>query len=178
MSLRAQQIIAYESGVCDTVDPLAGSYYVETLTDHIEKEMLDFINKIESQGGMMAVIKSGWLKEEISRSAYLKQKALEDGRQVRVGLNKFCVDEETNFEMHKPNPQLLEIRKKDLKQLRAERDNATVQSSLETLRKAAQGSENLMPFLQNAVRNYATIGEITKVLKDVFGEYKPEAIAI
>ena len=140
--------------------------------------MLDFINKIESQGGMMEVIKSGWLKKEISRSAYLKQKALEDGRQVRVGLNKFCVDEETNFEMHKPNPQLLEIRKKDLKQLRAERDNATVQSSLETLRKAAQGSENLMPFLQNAVRNYATIGEITKVLKDVFGEYKPEAIAI
>jgi methylmalonyl-CoA mutase N-terminal domain/subunit len=178
MSLRAQQIIAYESGVCDTVDPLAGSYYVETLTDQIEKEMLDFINKIESKGGMMGVIKSGWLKEEISRSAYLKQKALEDGRQVRVGLNKFCVDEETNFEMHKPNPQLLEIRKKDLKQLRAERDNAAVQSSLEELRKAAQGSENLMPVLQNAVRNYATIGEITTVLKDIFGEHKPEAIAI
>jgi methylmalonyl-CoA mutase N-terminal domain/subunit len=178
MSLRAQQIIAYESGVCDTVDPLAGSYYVETLTDQIEKEMLDFVNKIESQGGMMEVIKSGWLKKEISRSAYLKQKALEDGRQVRVGLNKFCVDEDTDFEMHEPNPELLEIRKKDLKQLRAERDNAAVQSSLETLRKAAQGSENLMPFLQNAVRNYATIGEITKVLKDVFGEYKPEAIAI
>jgi methylmalonyl-CoA mutase N-terminal domain/subunit len=178
MSLRAQQIIAYESGVCDTVDPLAGSYYVETLTDQIEKEMLDFINKIDSHGGMMEVIKSGWLKKEISRSAYLKQKALEDGRQVRVGLNKFCVDEETNFEMHEPNPQLLEIRKKDLRQLRAERDNAAVQSSLETLRKAAQGSENLMPFLQNAVRNYATVGEITKVLKDVFGEYKPEAIAI
>jgi methylmalonyl-CoA mutase N-terminal domain/subunit len=97
---------------------------------------------------------------------------------VRVGLNKFCVDEEPNFEMHEPNPQLLEIRKKDLKQLRAERDNAAVQSSLETLRKAAQGSENLMPFLQNAVRNYATVGEITKVLKDVFGEYTPEAIAI
>jgi methylmalonyl-CoA mutase N-terminal domain/subunit len=178
MSLRAQQIIAYESGVCDTVDPLAGSYYVETLTDHIEKEMLDFINKIESKGGMMGVIKSGWLKEEISRSAYLKQKALEDGRQVRVGLNKFCVDEETNFEMHEANPQLLEIRKKDLKQLRAERDNAAVHSSLETLRKAAQGSDNLMPFLQDAVRSYATVGEITTVLKDVFGEYKPEAIPI
>ncbi len=82
MSLRAQQIIAYESGVCDTVDPLAGSYYVETLTDEIEKEMLDFIHKIEARGGMMGVIKSGWLKQEISRSAYLKQKALEDGRQV------------------------------------------------------------------------------------------------
>jgi methylmalonyl-CoA mutase N-terminal domain/subunit len=178
MSLRAQQIIAFESGVCDTVDPLGGSYYVETLTDRIEKEMFDFIKKIESQGGMMEVIKSGWLKKEISRSAYLKQKALEDGKQVRVGLNKFCVEEEINYEMHKPNPQLLEIRKKDLKKLRAERDNAAVRSSLEALRKAAQGSENLMPFLQNAVRNYATVGEITKELKDVFGEYKPKPITI
>ena len=178
MSLRAQQIIAYESGVCDTVDPLGGSYYVETLTDRIEKEMLDFINKIETQGGMMEVIRSGWLKKEISRSAYLKQKALEDGRQVKVGLNKFCVEEDINYEMHRPNPQLLEIRKNDLKKLRAERDNAAVRSSLETLRKAAQGTENLMPFLQDAVRGYATIGEITKVLKDVFGEYKPKPIAV
>ncbi len=178
MSLRAQQIIAYESGVCDTVDPLGGSYYVETLTDRIEKEMLDFINKIEAQGGMMEVIRSGWLKKEISRSAYLKQKALEDGRQVRVGLNKFCVEEDIHYEMHKPNPQLLEIRRKDLKKLRAERDSAAVRSSLEALRKAAQGTENLMPFLQDAVRNYATIGEITRVLKDVFGEYKPKPISV
>jgi methylmalonyl-CoA mutase, N-terminal domain len=178
MSLRAQQIIAYESGVCDTVDPLGGSYYVETLTDQIEKEMLHFINRIESRGGMMEVIKSGWLKKEITRSAYLKQKALEDGRQVRVGLNKFRVDEEPDFEMHKPNPQLLEIRKRNLRQLRAERDNDAVQGSLEALGQAAQGTENLMPYLQNAVRNYATVGEITRVLKDVFGEYKPEPITI
>jgi len=176
MSLRAQQIVAYESGVCDTVDPLAGSYYVEALTDQIEKEMLDFINKIESRGGMMEVIRSGWLKQEISRSAYVKQKALEDGRQVRVGLNKFRVEEDTTFELHKPNPQLLELRKKDLKKLREERDNTAVKLSLETLKKAAQGSENLMPFLQDAVRYYATIGEITKVLKDVFGVYKPKPI--
>ena len=94
------------------------------------------------------------------------------------GYISFVLTKRQFFEMHKLNPQLLEITKKDLKQLRAERDNATVRSSPETLRKAAQGSENLMPFLQNAVRNYATIGEITKVLKDVFGEYKPEAIAI
>lgn len=178
MSLRAQQIIAYESGVCDTVDPLGGSYYVETLTDQIEKEMLDFINKIETQGGMMEVINSGWLKKEISRSAYLKQKALEDGRQVKVGLNRFCVEEEITYEMHKPNPKLLEIRRENLRQLRAERDNAAVRSSLEALKKAAQGTENLMPFLQDAVRSYATIGEITRVLKDVFGEYKPKPIAI
>ncbi len=176
MSLRAQQIIAYESGVSDVVDPLGGSYYVEALTDEAEKAMLDFINKIESRGGMMEVIKSGWLKTEIARSAYLKQKALDEGTQIRVGLNKFCVDEETTFELHKPNPQILEIRKENLKKLRAERDSDAVQASLEKLRKAAQGTDNLMPSLQDAVRNYATIGEITRVLKDVFGEYKPKPI--
>lgn len=178
MSLRAQQIIAYESGVCDTVDPLAGSYYVETLTDEIEKQMLDFIKKIEARGGMMGVIKSGWLKQEISRSAYLKQRALEDGRQVRVGLNKFCVEEDTVYEMHKRAPRLLETRRQDLKRLRAERDNAAVDASLERLRKAAEGSDNLMPYLQDAVKNYATMGEIGRVLRSVFGEYKPAPIAL
>jgi methylmalonyl-CoA mutase N-terminal domain/subunit len=176
MSLRAQQIIAYESGVSEVVDPLGGSYYVEALTDEAEKRMLDFIKKIESRGGMMEVIRSGWLKTEVARSAYVKQKALDEGRQVKVGLNKFCVDEETDFELHKPNPQLLEMRKEALKKLRAERDNGTVQLSLEKLRKAAQGTDNLMPFVQDAVRNYATIGEISKVLKDVFGEYKPKPL--
>jgi methylmalonyl-CoA mutase N-terminal domain/subunit len=178
MSLRAQQIIAYESGVCDTVDPLAGSYYVETLTDEIEKEMWAFVNKIESRGGMMAVITSGWLKQEISRSAYLKQKALEDGRQVRVGLNKFCVEEDTVFEMHEPNPELLDIRRRDLKRLREERDNAAVRTSLGRLQEAAECCDNLMPFLQVAVRHYATMGEIAGVLRSVFGEYKPAPIAV
>ncbi|MCE5252978.1 MAG: methylmalonyl-CoA mutase family protein [Actinomycetia bacterium] len=178
MSLRAQQIIAYESGVCDTVDPLAGSYYVETLTDQIEAEMARFIERIEVQGGMMAVIKSGWLKQEISRSAYLKQRALEDGRQVRVGLNKFCVEEDVAYEMHKPDPRLLETRREDLKRLRAERDNAAVRASLETLRRAAQGSGNLMPYLQDAARHYATMGEIARVFRDVFGEYKPAPMRI
>lgn len=174
MSLRAQQIIAYESGASDVVDPLGGSYYVEALTDEAEKGMLDFINKIESRGGMMEVIKSGWLKSEIARSAYEKQKALDEGKQVRVGLNKFCVEEKIGFELHKPNQQLLEVRKESLKKLRAERDNSAVKLSLEKLLKAAQGSDNLVPFVQDSVRNYATIGEITKVLKDVFGEYKPK----
>lgn len=178
MSLRAQQIIAYESGVCDTVDPLAGSYYVESLTDEIERQMLDFITKIESRGGMMAVIRSGWLKQEISRSAYLKQKALEDGRQVRVGLNRFVVEEETDFEMHRPNPRLLEIRKADLAKLKRDRDDATVRSTLEVLRNAARTSDNLMPFLQDAVRCYATMGEIAAVFREEFGEYKPVPISI
>jgi methylmalonyl-CoA mutase N-terminal domain/subunit len=177
LSLRAQQIIAYEAGVSEVVDPLGGSYYVEALTDEAERRILDFLNKIASRGGMMEVIKSGWLKREVAHSAYVKQKALEEGKQIRVGLNKFCVDEEPTFELHKPNSQLLEKRKESLKKLRAERNNSAVQHSLEKLRKAAEGTDNLMPFAQDAVRNDATIGEMTKVLKSVFGEYKSEAIA-
>jgi methylmalonyl-CoA mutase N-terminal domain/subunit len=173
MSLRAMQIIAYESGVCDTVDPLGGSYYVEALTDEAEARILDFINQIESKGGMMGVIKSGWLKREIARSAYLKQRALEEGRQIRVGLNKYCVDEKPTFELHKADQNLVDRRKESLRKLRAERDNSAVQLSLEKLRKAAQGNENLVPFAIDAVRNYATVGEIAGVLRDVFGEYKP-----
>ena len=173
MSLRAMQIIAYESGVCDTVDPLGGSYYVEALTDEAEARILDYIKQIESRGGMMGVIKSGWLKQEVARSAYLKQRALEEGRQIRVGLNKFCVDEEPTFELHKPDLNLVDRRKESLRKLRAERDNSAVQLSLEKLRKAAQGNENLVPFAIDAVRNYATVGEIAGVLRDVFGEYKP-----
>jgi len=173
MSLRAQQIIAYESGVCDTVDPLGGSYYVETLTDEIEKEMEAFIKKIEDRGGMLEVIRSGWLKREVERTAYAKQKALEDGRLVRVGLNKFCVEEDTRFELHRHDPELVKRRKEELRRLRGERDPAAVERALRELEKAARGPENLMPYMQEAVRHYATIGEITGVLKSVFGEYKP-----
>jgi methylmalonyl-CoA mutase N-terminal domain/subunit len=173
MSLRAMQIIAYESGVCDTVDPLGGSYYVEALTDEAEARILDYIKQIESRGGMMGVIKSGWLKQEIAHSAYLKQRAIEEGRQIRVGLNKFCVDEEPTFELHKPDPNLVDRRKESLRKLRAERDNSAVQLSLEKLRKAAQGNENLVPFAIDAVKSYATVGEIAGVLRGVFGEYKP-----
>jgi methylmalonyl-CoA mutase N-terminal domain/subunit len=173
MSLRAMQIVAYESGVCDTVDPLGGSYYVEALTDEAEARILDYVKQIESKGGMMGVIKSGWLKQEVARSAYQKQKAIEEGKLVRVGLNKYFVDEKRSFELHKADPSLVEKRRESLRKLRAERDNSAVQLSLEKLRKAAQGKENLVPFAIDAVKTYATTGEIVKVLKGVFGEYKP-----
>jgi methylmalonyl-CoA mutase N-terminal domain/subunit len=173
MSLRAMQIVAYESGVCDTVDPLGGSYYVEALTDEAEARILDYVKQIESKGGMMGVIKSGWLKQEVARSAYQKQKAIEEGKLVRVGLNKYFVDEKRSFELHKADTSLVEKRKESLRKLRAERDNSAVQLSLEKLRKAAQGKENLVPFAIDAVKVYATTGEIVKVLKGVFGEYKP-----
>jgi methylmalonyl-CoA mutase N-terminal domain/subunit len=173
MSLRAMQIVAYESGVCDTVDPLGGSYYVEALTDEAEARILDYVKQIESKGGMMGVIKSGWLKQEVARSAYQKQKAIEEGKLVRVGLNKYFVDEKRSFELHKADPSLIEKRRESLRKLRAERDNSAVQLSLEKLRKAAQGTDNLVPFAIDAVKAYATTGEIVKVLKGVFGEYKP-----
>jgi methylmalonyl-CoA mutase N-terminal domain/subunit len=173
MSLRAQQIIAHESGASEVVDPLGGSYYVEALTDAAEKGIMDYITRIEAKGGMQEVIKSGWLKREVARSAYLKQKAIDEGRQVMVGLNKFTDNEEINFELHKPNPQLLAMRKESLKKLRAERDNNAVKQSLEKLRKAAQGTDNLMPYTQDAMRNYATIGEVAGVFREIFGEYKP-----
>jgi methylmalonyl-CoA mutase N-terminal domain/subunit len=173
MSLRALQIVAYESGVCDTVDPLGGSYYVEALTDEAEARILDYVKQIESRGGMMGVIKSGWLKQEVARSAYLQQRAIEEGKLVRVGLNKYCVDERPSFELHKADPTLIERRRESLRKLRAERDNNAVQASLEKLRKAAQGKENLVPYAIDAVKTYATTGEIVKVLKAIFGEYKP-----
>lgn len=173
MSLRAMQIVAYESGVCDTVDPLGGSYYVEALTDEAEARILDYIKQIESKGGMLGVIKSGWLKQEVARSAYLQQRAIEDGKLVRVGLNKYCIDEKPTFELHKADTSLVEKRRDSLRKLRAERDNSSVQLSLEKLRKAAQGKENLVPFAIDAVKTYATTGEIVKVLKGVFGEHKP-----
>jgi methylmalonyl-CoA mutase N-terminal domain/subunit len=173
MSLRALQIVAYESGVCDTVDPLGGSYYVEALTDEAEARILDYVKQIESRGGMMGVTKSGWLKQEVARSAYLQQRAIEEGKLVRVGLNKYCVDDKPSFELHKADPTLIERRRESLRKLRAERDNNAVQVSLEKLRKAAQGKENLVPYAIDAVKTYATTGEIVKVLKGIFGEYKP-----
>jgi methylmalonyl-CoA mutase N-terminal domain/subunit len=173
MSLRALQIVAYESGVCDTVDPLGGSYYVEALTDEAEARILDYVKQIESRGGMMGVTKSGWLKQEVARSAYLQQRAIEEGKLVKVGLNKYCVDDKPSFELHKADPTLIESRRESLRKLRAERDNNAVQASLEKLRKAAQGKENLVPYAIDAVKTYATTGEIVKVLKGIFGEYKP-----
>jgi methylmalonyl-CoA mutase N-terminal domain/subunit len=173
LALRTQQIIAYESGAADVVDPLGGSYYVEALTDQCEKEMLNFINQIESRGGLLKVTESGWIREEIRRSAYVSQKELEEGKRIRVGLNKFCVEEEPTFNIHKPDPKAVDERRKSLKKLKEERDGSAVQRSLKEIDKAAHSKVNLMPFIIDAVKNYATLGEITRVLKSVFGEYKP-----
>ncbi len=173
IGLRTQQILAYETGITDVIDPLGGSYYVEALTDKIEMEILKYLEKIEESGGMVKAIESGWMQEELSRSAYQMQNDIEEGRRVVVGVNKFVTPERIEFKIHEQNPEVPKEMKRRLERLRKERDNDAVRRSLERIRDVARGKDNLVPFVLEAVKNYATIGEICAVLKEVFGEYQP-----
>jgi len=175
IALRTQQILAYESGVTDVVDPLGGSYYIEVLTDRIEREVIDYINQIEARGGIIKATESGWVQKEIARSSYLKQKEIAEGQRIIVGVNKFASDEKISFEIHRRDPKAAEEMKKRLEKLRRERDNSAVKRCLAEIGKVAKGKDNLTPVVLNAVRNYATIGEICGVLKGVFGEYQSPA---
>ncbi len=176
IALRTQQIIAYESGVAETVDPLAGSYYVESLTDQIEKEVLQYIKRIDDLGGAVKAIEQGYVQQEIQDSAYAWQMDVEKGERIIVGLNKFQVKENPPKGLLRVDPAVGERQKQKLAQLRQSRDNATVQRTLEALRKAARGPDNLMPPILDAVRAYATLGEICGVLREEFGEYKPNVM--
>ena len=176
IALRTLQIIGYESGVADVVDPLAGSYYVESLTSEVEKEALAYLKEIDDRGGIVKVVESGWMQQEIAHSAYMRQKEIDEGKRVVVGLNKFVSDEKPALEIHKVNPEIVKKQTISLEKLRRERDNEAVQHSLEKVRKSAQGKENLMPVVIEAVSNYATLGEVSGILKEVFGEYKALAI--
>jgi methylmalonyl-CoA mutase N-terminal domain/subunit len=173
LTLRTQQMIAYESGITDTVDPLGGSYYIEALTDQIENEAYEYIKKIDELGGAVAAIEKGYMQAEIAKSGYKRHLAIEHGEQVVVGVNKFISKEEQKGEYLKVDPSVGERQIAKVNAMKQKRDNATVQSSLEKLRKAAQGEDNLMPYLIDAVKTYATLGEICGVLREEFGEYKP-----
>jgi methylmalonyl-CoA mutase N-terminal domain/subunit len=173
IALRTQQIIAYESGVADTIDPLAGSYYIESLTDEIERQALEYIAKIDEMGGAVKAIEQGYMQREIQNAAYQAQMAIEDGSSVVVGVNKFRIENEPKPELQKINPELERIQNERLAELRKTRDNEKVQATLAALRQAAQGTENLMPYILDAVKAYATLGEICNVMRDVFGEYQP-----
>jgi methylmalonyl-CoA mutase N-terminal domain/subunit len=174
IALNTQHIIAHETGVPDVMDPLGGSYYVEALTNEIEKEILAYLEEIDAKGGIIKGIESGWIQGEIARSAYIKQKDIEDERRIIVGVNKFVAKEKPAIKIHRSiEPKTaLEMREKMAK-LRRERDNNAVQRSLGALCKAGQGNDNLVPFVLDAVKNYATIGEICDVFRDIFGEYRP-----
>jgi methylmalonyl-CoA mutase N-terminal domain/subunit len=173
IALRTQQIIAYESGVADTVDPLAGSYYVESLTDAIEERAWQYIDYIDKLGGAVAAIEQGYMQKEIHRAAYDTQMAIERGERIVVGVNKFTLDHEVQPELMRVDPNLGKLQAERLKKLRAERNHEAWQNALARLRTAAAGDDNLMPFIIDAVRAYATTGEICNVLREVFGEYRP-----
>ncbi|EOD01132.1 acyl-CoA mutase large subunit family protein [Caldisalinibacter kiritimatiensis] len=176
IALRTQQIVAHESGVADTIDPLAGSYYIESLTKQIEEEAMKYIDKIDELGGAPKAIEKGYIQREIQESAYKYQKEVESGKQIVVGVNKFQIEEEPHKDILKVDPAVGELQQKKLEQLKAERDNEKVKETLEALRKAAEGTENTMPYILEAVKAYATLGEICGVLRDVFGEYQQSVI--
>lgn len=174
IALRTQQIIAYESGLADVVDPLGGSYYVEAMTNAIEKECWDYIKKIDEMGGAVEAIEKGYIQKEIQDSAYAWQMAVESGEKVIVGVNKFQVEEKPVEGLLRVDASAGEFQKKKLAEVKATRDNAKVQEELAKLEKAAADSEvNLMPVILDCVRVYASIGEICGVLRKVFGEFKP-----
>ena len=173
VALRTQQLIAYESGVADTVDPLGGSYYVEALTQEIVKRVQTYIDKIDELGGATSAIEKGFIQREIQDSAYRYQKEIEKGERVVVGVNKFQVDEQTPMDLLRVDPAVRISQIERLKTLKSERDNSKVRNMLSDLGKAAEGDDNLMPFIVAAVKAYATLGEICDELRRVFGEYQP-----
>ena len=173
LSLRTQQIIAHESGLIDTVDALGGSYYLEKLTDEIEKGATEYIAKIDQIGGAVTAIEKGYIQQEVQESSYRYQREIESGKRVLVGVNKFQVKEPPVKGLVKVDPRVREVQIKRLAELRASRDQKKVQSWLEELKKAARGDGNLMIPILQAVRSYCTLGEMCDVLRGVFGEYEP-----
>ncbi|AAL81601.1 methylmalonyl-CoA mutase [Pyrococcus furiosus DSM 3638] len=177
IALRTQQIIAYESGVVDTVDPLGGAYYIEWLTDHIYEEALKYIEKIQKMGGMMRAIERGYIQKEIAEAAYKYQKEIEEGKRIIVGVNAFVSDEPIEVEILKVDPSIREKQIARLKKLRSERDNKKVQETLDKLRNAAEKEDvNLMPYIIEAHKHLATLQEVTDVLREVWGEYRAPLI--
>ena len=174
IALRTQQVIAYETDVTDTVDPLAGSYYVESLTNSIEKAALDYIQRIEDLGGAVKSIEKGFQQREIQESAYKYQMQIENQERIVVGVNKFVIQEEKGKKLLRVDPSVGISQKEKLAKLRSDRDNMQVQAALDRLHHAAEGTENLMPHILNAVKVYATLGEICNVLRDVFGEHQQQ----
>jgi methylmalonyl-CoA mutase N-terminal domain/subunit len=172
VALRTQQIIAYESGVADTIDPLGGSYYVESLTDQIEARIRDYLARIDDIGGALAAIEAGYIQREIQESAYRHQRAVEAQERVVVGVNRFRVDEDYVPNTLRVDESVHEAQVERLRQLRAERDNDAVERTLDALQNAAGGDENLMPYILRSVEAYATTGEICNALRGVFGEYQ------
>jgi methylmalonyl-CoA mutase N-terminal domain/subunit len=182
LGLRTQQIIAYESGVCNTVDPLGGSYYVEYLTNKLEEKIVLLMDEIESKGGIVELIEKGELQRQVLEQAYQDEKKVKSGEKVIIGVNKFIFEaEETNYEeeveLQETSPEIIERQIRRLQGIKEQRNQQQVQQSLNELEKAAIGTDNLVPYILQAVKSYATLGEIISVLKRIFGEYRaPEGL--
>lgn len=176
VALRTQQIIAYESGVTDTVDPLAGSYYIECLTNLMEEEATKYIDKIDSMGGAVAAIEKGYVQKEIVESAYKHQREVENKERIVVGVNEFAVKKEAPIKILRVDPEVERKQTERLDAIKKRRNNEKVRNALNHLRHCAEGDENLMPSILLAVKEYATLGEICDVLREIFGIYKAPTI--
>ncbi|MGZ3605517.1 MAG: acyl-CoA mutase large subunit family protein [Thermodesulfobacteriota bacterium] len=172
LALRTQQLIAYESGVADVIDPFGGAYAVESLTDEIEKKSVEYIEKIEAMGGAIKAIESGYIQGEIGESAYQYQKEIENKKRIIVGLNQFQMEEEPLRNILRIKPEVEQYQKEKLARVKRERDTKKVKEALAVLKKAAQGTDNVVPPILDAVKAYATLGEISDTLREVFGEYR------
>jgi len=176
VALRSQQVVAFETNVCDTVDPLAGSYYIEKLTDEVEARAQDYIDQIDRMGGAVAAIEKGFIQKEIGASAYRFQREIEKSERIIVGLNRFQTHEEKLTDLLKVDPEVGVKQVARLAELKSSRDNAAVQQTLAELKTAAEGADNLMPPILKAVKALATLGEICDTLRGVFGEYEAPAL--
>jgi methylmalonyl-CoA mutase, N-terminal domain len=175
IALRTQQVLAHESGVTDTVDPLGGAWFVETLTDELEARARDYLDRIDAMGGAVEAIERGWMKEEIEDAAYRIARAVESGDRTVVGVNKFSMDEDEPVEIHEIDPELHRRQVERTDRVRRDRDSGTVEASLKMLEETARGDGNLLFPMRDALAAYATLGEVSDVLRRVFGEYQPRS---
>ncbi|EMA11713.1 acyl-CoA mutase large subunit family protein [Haloarcula marismortui] len=172
-ALRTQQILAHESGAADTIDPLAGSYYVESLTDELEAEARELIEEVDERGGMRRSIEEQWVQRQIQDVAFERQREQEAGDRIIVGVNEYQVEEEGEQDIEEVDEAVEQAQQDNVATVREERDEAAVEAKLDALQQAAEGDENVMPYIIDAVKVYATTGEVCDVLRDVFGEYQP-----
>ena len=171
-ALRTQQILAHESGAADTIDPLAGSYYVESLTDELESEAFSLLEEVDDRGGMRKAIEAGWVQDQIQNVAFERQREIETGERVIVGVNEYTVDEDPKEDIEEVSEAEQRRQRERVQQLREERDSEAAEAALAALRDAAEGSENVMPHIVDAVKAYATTGEICDAMRDAFGEHR------
>jgi len=174
VALRTQQIVAEESGAADSIDPLAGSFMVEALTDKIEKQINDYLEKIDNIGGTLKAIEENYIQKEIQQSSYRFQKEIETGERAYVGINKYTMEEAPPANLLKVDMRVGEIESEKLRKMRARRDTVKWKKAMENLKQASIAGENVMPVVIEAVKAEATIGEICDVWREIYGEYKPK----